>query len=168
MRAELALALSSRVIRDVRGINMRADKIKTFDDLESAIEDSDVGCEELILAYRKLVLEMLQAGAFDRISGPNLERTKSYLDEMPKALLIQNVDAKSKARSELWRWADANKENFDLYNLTRALVFMYGKTEEWAIAQDSIISYFYMCLQRVVADCEARFVDHFANELVAN
>lgn len=140
-----------------------AHDIKTIDDLEDAIDAAHIDVETLILAYRDLIRDLVNACRFDNLSAPDLQRVVQYLDAVPEEAPAQG--ARSPTRLALWSFAKENQENAVLYHLIRGLICMFGDKADWEVAQDPVIFYFLLYLQRAIDDIEQVFVEHFAKAL---
>ncbi len=146
---------------------MNAPNKEEFDALEAGIEEQGVPVEELLRAYRDLLLKLIAEGRFKTIPSVDLDRISNHLRKSVELLLSKQEEERSKIRNALWSLADDHQqENPDLYHLARCAILTYGKVDEWNTAQDSPIFYCLLFLKRIIPEIEPEFVKHFQHILL--
>ena len=141
---------------------MNVQETEEFDALEARIEQQGVPITNLLDAFRGLLLKLVEESRFSTIPPADLARIADYLRLPVDLLHSKQEEDREKVREDLWSFADANQaKNPDLYYLTRCLILIYGKLNEWDSAQDSPIFYCFLFLKRIISDIELEFVKYF-------
>ena len=141
------------------------ENIEDIDALEDAIDEAGIDHCKILALYRDLILRLVEMGWFRTIPKEDMQKVRKYLDEVPENLRLFDLPGRSGRKAELWKYADENKNNPDLYNLIRCVIFMFSRIEEWDGSQDSLISYLHLFLMRINSAIEPIFLNYFKKEL---
>ncbi|MDP9971926.1 hypothetical protein J2W39_003168 [Variovorax paradoxus] len=146
---------------------MNTQNSKDFDALEEALNENNIPIEDLLSIYRDFLEDLANNEKFTAIPKKSLTYIRDCLKKSIRLLAEGKEEERKAIRNSLWALADENREtNPDLYNLARCTIIIYGKMEDWDVAQDSPVFYCLFYLRKILPDIEPDFIRYFKTSLL--